>query len=72
MKMILPDKIYNIIKWICAIVSPASCTLLVTLNGLWQWGLPIEAIVGTITAITTFAGVVLGISNVNYKRVDSQ
>lgn len=70
--MILPDKVYTIIKWFCVVVSPAICTLLVTLNSLWNWNMPIEAIVGSITAITTFAGVVLGISNASYKKVDSK
>lgn len=66
--MVLNNKVYDILKWVCLVVSPAVCTLLVTLNSLWNWGLPVEAIVGTITAITTFAGVVLGISNMSYNK----
>lgn len=66
--MRLPDRIYNIMKWFCCIASPAVCTLLVTLATLWQWNIPLEAIVGTITAVTTFAGVILGISNATYKK----
>lgn len=66
--MVLNNKVYDILKWVCLVVSPAVCTLLVTLNSLWNWGLPVEAIVGTITAITTFAGVVLGISNASYNK----
>ena len=68
----LPDKLYNILKWLCAIVSPAICTLLVTLNSLWNWNLPIESIVGTITALTTFVGVVLGISCATYNKGDKE
>lgn len=66
--MRLNNKTYDVLKWLCLIVSPAICTLLVTLDSLWGWGLPVEAIVGTITAITTFVGVVVGISNINYKK----
>lgn len=66
--MRLNNKTYDVLKWLCLIVSPAICTLLVTLDSLWKWGLPVEAIVGTITAITTFVGVVVGISNINYKK----
>lgn len=66
--MKLNDKIYNILKWICMIVSPALCTLLVTLTSLWGWSIPIEAIVGTITAVTTFIGVLIGISTYNYNK----
>lgn len=66
--MKLNDKLYDILKWICMIVSPALCTLLVTLTSLWGWAIPIEAIVGTITAVTTFIGVLIGISTYNYNK----
>lgn len=66
--MVMNNKVYDILKWVCLVVSPAICTLIVTLNSLWNWNLPVEAIVGTITAITTFTGVVLGISNATYKK----
>lgn len=66
--MKLNNKAYDILKWVCLVVIPAACTLLVTLNTLWGWGLPIDAIVGTITAITTFVGMILGISSEAYKR----
>lgn len=62
------NKVYDILKWVCLVVIPAVCTLLVTLNSLWDWGLPIDAIVGTITAVTTFIGVILGISSEAYKK----
>lgn len=66
--MVMNNKVYDVLKWLCMVVSPAVCTLIVTLNSLWNWNLPVEAIVGTITAITTFTGVVLGISNATYKK----
>lgn len=49
---------------------PALGTLYFALAGIW--GLPYgEQIVGTITAVDTFLGVVLGISTAQYKkRVD--
>lgn len=66
--MKLNNKLYDVLKWICMIVSPALCTLLVTLASLWGWAIPIEAIVGTITAVTTFVGVLIGISTHNYNK----
>lgn len=66
--MKLPNRIYDILKWVCLIVSPAVVTLIVTLTSLWGWDIPVEAITGTITALTTFAGVILGISNMNYNK----
>lgn len=66
--MKLSDKAYQILKWLCLIVSPALCTLITTLSTLWGFNIPTEAIVGTITAITTFVGIVIGISNYNYNK----
>lgn len=66
--MKLSNKMYDALKWVCLIVSPAICTLIVTLTSLWNWNIPVDAIVGSITALTTFVGVILGISNVNYKK----
>ena len=66
----MSDKVYNTLKWIAMYLLPALGTLYFALAGIW--GLPFgEEIVGTITAIDTFLGVILGISNSQYKkRVD--
>ena len=66
----MSDKVYNTLKWIAMYLLPALGTLYFALAGIW--GLPYgEQIVGTITAIDTFLGVILGISNSQYKkRVD--
>lgn len=69
--MKLNDSLYTILKWICLIVSPALCTLIVTLSNLWQWQIPTEAIVGTISAITLFIGAVLGFSTAQYNKTKS-
>lgn len=64
----MSNKLYDVLKWLCLIVSPAVCTLLTTLNALWGWNLPIEAIVGTITGVTTFVGALIGISTAAYNK----
>ena len=66
----MSNKLYNVLKWIAMLFLPALGTLYFALAGIW--GLPYgEQIVGTITAIDTFLGVVLGISTAQYnKRVD--
>lgn len=66
--MKLSNKLYDVLKWLCIVVSPAVCTLLVSLNSLWDWGLPIDAITGTITGVTAFIGVIIGISSLNYDK----
>ena len=67
MKTILTDKTYNILKWVALVLLPALGTLYFALAGIW--GFPYgEQIVGTITALDTFLGVVLGISTVQYNK----
>ena len=61
------DKVYDVLKWIAMYLLPALGTLYFALAGIW--GLPYgEQIVGTITAIDTFLGVILGISTVQYNK----
>ena len=65
--MIMNDKVYDILKWIALVILPALGTLYFALAGIW--GLPYgEQIVGTITAVDTFLGAVLGISSINYNK----
>ena len=65
--MRLQNRTYDILKWITTIVLPAVGTLYFALSGIW--GFPYgEQIVGTITAIVTFFGVILGISTKNYNK----
>ena len=67
--MKMNNKVYDILKWIALILLPALGTLYFALAGIW--GFPYaEQIVGTITAIDTFLGVLLGISTSSYKKGD--
>ena len=66
----MSNKVYDVLKWIAMYLLPALGTLYFALASIW--GFPYgEQIVGTITAIDTFLGVILGISTSQYnKRVD--
>ena len=64
----LPDKLYNILKWVLMIVVPAFITLLTGLTMTWGWDIPIEAIVTTISLVATFIGAIVGISTANYYK----
>ena len=67
MSTLLSNKQYDVLKWVAQILLPALGTLYFALAGIW--GFPFgEQIVGTITAIDTFLGVILGISSANYKK----
>lgn len=64
--MSLSDKVYKVLKWIALYLLPALGTLYYALAGIW--GFPYgEHVVGTITALDTFLGVILGISSKNYQ-----
>lgn len=65
--MIMPSKVYDILKWIAQILLPALGTLYFALANIW--GLPCaEQVVGTITALDTFLGIILGLSAARYNK----
>lgn len=64
------NKIYDILKWVAIIVLPAAATLVASVFPLWN--LPYaDAIAQTITAVGTFLGAVLMVSNFKYKNGDN-
>ena len=63
----MSNKMYDVLKWIAMVFLPAIATLYFALAGIW--GFPYgEEIVGTITAVDTCLGVLLGISSSQYKK----
>lgn len=67
----IPNKVYDILKWVAQILIPALATLYFALAGIWGWPYG-EQIVGTLTAIDTFLGVILGISTKIYNKGDKE
>lgn len=69
--MIMSNKMYDLLKWVAMYFLPAVGTLYFALAGIWN--LPYgEQIVGTITAVDTFLGVILGISSAQYNKENKQ
>lgn len=63
----MSNKTYDTLKWVALVVLPALATLYFALSGIW--GFPYgEQVVGTITAVDTFLGAILGISTYNYNK----
>lgn len=63
----MPNKAYDVLKYVAQVVLPAAGTLYFALAGIW--GFPYgEQIVGTITAVDTFLGVLLGISSSKFYK----
>ena len=66
----MSNQVYDVLKWIAQYLLPAAGTLYFALAGIW--GLPFgEQVVGTITAVDTFLGVILGISSASYNKASS-
>lgn len=63
----MSNKVYDILKWAAQLFLPALATLYFALAQIWGFPFGEEA-VGTITALDTFLGVVLGISTASYKK----
>lgn len=62
----MKNETYDVLKYVCQVVIPALGTLYFALASIW--GLPYgEQIVGTLTAIDAFMGVLLKISSDQYK-----
>lgn len=69
--MKIPNSVYDILKWVCIIVLPAIATLWFTLGKIW--GFPYLAeIEATIIAIDTFLGALLGVSTIQYNKLESK
>lgn len=63
--MVFSNNTYDKLTWVAQYLLPALGTLYFALSSIW--GLPYgEQVVGTITAVDAFLGVLLGISDKNY------
>ena len=65
--MNMSNKTYDTLKWIAMYLLPALGTLYFALAGIWYFPCG-EQVVGTITAVDTFLGVILGISTSQYNK----
>jgi hypothetical protein len=60
----LPQRIYEIIRWTIAIALPAIGIFVVTIDSIWELGWPAQEISLTLDAIGLFLGSLFGISKV--------
>lgn len=65
--MIIPDKLYNILKWLALIVIPAISIFYFTISKIW--GLPYGAeIPATLDAVAVLIGAIIGVSQYNINK----
>lgn len=63
----LSNKYYDIAKDFVTVVLPALATLYATIASIWGLDFSIE-IVGTVSAIATFLGILLKVNSVSFKK----
>ena len=67
MKVKLSNEQYDTLKWVALIALPAAVTLCFSISQIW--GLPYgEQIMGTIAAVGTCLGALLGLSSNTYNE----
>lgn len=65
--MKLPDKVYDILKWVCLILMPALAWGYSELAAIWPLPYP-EQIPKTINIVAFVLGVLIGVSTINYNK----
>ena len=69
--MQLPQKVYEVIRWIVAIVLPALIVLIDTVVPLWFEDFPTEAVTTTLSAFDLFLGAIFGIAKISYDKAQA-
>lgn len=69
--MVFNKKVYDILKWIAQILLPAVGALYFGLADIWNLPKATE-VVGTITVVDAFLGILLGLSTASYNRSDAK
>ena len=59
---LIPDKVYDIVKWVALIVLPALAVLVQTIGGSANWS-GTSTTVTVITALGVFIGAILGVDS---------
>ena len=65
--MMLPNRVYDILKWIALIALDALGLLYKTLAAIWGWPVGDE-VLATCTALSLCLGTLLGISTAQYNK----
>lgn len=71
MNYIIPDKIYQALKWAGLVCLPAIATFYGVCAPLWGWPAP-EAVVTTINALGVLMGACLGYSALTAKGTETK
>ena len=65
--MKLPNRLFDVLKWVAILFLPALAILIRSIFAIWQ--LPFGAeLSDTIIALQVFLGAILGVSTLNYNK----
>lgn len=67
--MKIPNKLYDVLKWLCMLALPALALLVQTVFSIWHISYG-EQISATIVAINAFLGAVIGVSAIGYNKAN--
>lgn len=65
---LIPDKAYDVLKWVGLVVLPALAVFVGTVGPAWGWHY-VDAIVITLNALGILAGALIGVSAIK-QRLD--
>lgn len=69
--MCLPDKVYDILKWIVLVVIPACTTAYVGLDSVFGWGYG-DVVAKVSAIICALIGSIIGISTAQYNKLKKE
>lgn len=62
MKYLLPDKVYDVLKWVGLVLCPALAVFYGAVAPTWGWPNP-DGVVLTVNALGVFIGTLIGVSH---------
>jgi hypothetical protein len=65
--MKIPNRLYDILKWVAIILLPALAVLYSTLGLAWGWPMVTEIVI-TINGIALFIGALIGVSSIAHNK----
>lgn len=65
--MRIPDKLYDVLKWVCLVCIPALTTFYCVLDGVFNWGYA-DTVAKISAALCTLIGALIGISTAEYRK----
>ena len=65
--MCLPDKVYDVLKWVVLVVIPACTTAYVGLDSVFNWGYG-DVVAKVSAIICALIGSIIGISTAEYNK----